>query len=54
MCEKRKKKRKYPDHDHAFYLDEVENFKKTYLNCLKCHKISKPKKIDVIYNKVKF
>ena len=42
------------DHIFALYLDEIENFKKDYLNCLKTHKISKPKRIDVIYNKVRF
>jgi len=54
LNQKRKKKRKYPDHHHALYLDEIENFKKDYLNCLKTHKITKPKRIDVIYNKVRF
>jgi len=54
LKQKRKKKRKYPDHNHAFYLDEIENLKKDYLNCLKTHRSNKTKKINVIYNKVKF
>tara|TARA_B100001057_G_scaffold497501_1_gene601784 strand:- start:1277 stop:2041 length:765 start_codon:yes stop_codon:yes gene_type:complete len=43
----RKKKRAYPDDEHAFFLDELEYIRLEYLNCLKMHKNFKFKKSKV-------
>lgn len=46
--------RVYPDNDHAFFIEELENMKKQYLKFLKSHdSIDKEKKIN-IFKEIKF
>lgn len=33
-------RKKFPDNDHAFKLDQLESIKKNYIECLNCHKIN--------------
>ena len=33
-------RKKFPDNDHAFKIDQLESIKKNYIECLNSHKIN--------------
>ncbi len=51
----KKKNRIYPDDEHAFFLDQLENLKKDYIECSKMH-VSKKKisKVNIFKEKIRF
>ena len=51
----KKRNRIYPDDEHAFFLDQLENLKKDYIECSKMH-VSKKKisKVNIFKGKIRF